>query len=508
MANDSIAESYDTQPYHSKCFPRSNPDYLYFLGTLHNRKPPVVETARVLEIGCASGGNIIPLAFMYPKMQIVGIDISGVQIREAIKTVTDLGLTNITFQQRSVEDLNEEDGLFDYIICHGVYSWVPGTVRESILETIQHRMASNGIGFVSYNTKPGWSYLGEVRKLFKFHSERSSDKITRADALKLLNLLKNSPSEIVRGIAETEHKKIMENPDAYFAHEYMELFNEAFYFKDFVRELGKHELAHLCDWDLSESNQFLYGQAWTYLQSIRNFTEREQYADHLVGRGFRGSVIVKTDGPEIVDHRVNLTAIPQMIIFANLEPFPTQVEYGSAQLEVTSGSPTFNVKSIPTVATVLSLISFYKKYVSFAELRDHIVSKLAERGLHLAETELERQLCASLLTFMRMGRIGFCLHKPVYSSIITEKPKLSAYERYQATELKQNWITTLNRSIVNITPAVTPVIGWIDGSRTVTELIALLADHKFNGDKTKATPAISNILTNLLRSHALELTES
>ena len=44
---------------------------------------------------------------------------------------------------------------FDYIVCHGVYSWVPPSVRDAILRISAHNLAEGGIAYVSYNVYPG-----------------------------------------------------------------------------------------------------------------------------------------------------------------------------------------------------------------------------------------------------------------------------------------------------------------------------------------------------------------
>ncbi len=49
-------------------------------------------SARVLEIGCASGGHVLPLAAMHPRAQFLGVDLSPVQIEAGERLRAALGL--------------------------------------------------------------------------------------------------------------------------------------------------------------------------------------------------------------------------------------------------------------------------------------------------------------------------------------------------------------------------------------------------------------------------------
>src|SRR5688572_1513027 len=122
--------SYDEVPYSSYPYPQSHPNRLAVIATLFGMAPADVEKCRVLELGCASGGNLIPLAVEFPGSSFIGVDLSSRQIEEGVKTVKALNPTNIELRAASITDVEPSWGTFDYIICHGVYSWVPPAVRE------------------------------------------------------------------------------------------------------------------------------------------------------------------------------------------------------------------------------------------------------------------------------------------------------------------------------------------------------------------------------------------
>src|SRR6185437_7616371 len=82
------ATSYDLLPYESAPYPHSRPERLATLATLLGLTPANPSEARVLELGCGFGGNLMPLAELYPRSQFVGLDASSRQIADG-KAVAD-----------------------------------------------------------------------------------------------------------------------------------------------------------------------------------------------------------------------------------------------------------------------------------------------------------------------------------------------------------------------------------------------------------------------------------
>ena len=126
-------ESYEAAPYPPAPFVESHPSNLQTIATVLGLDPPAIETARVLELGCATGGNIVPMAAALPGATFVGIDYSPRQIEEARGFANAVGASNLRLELRSILDIDRDFGTFDYIIAHGVFSWVPPDVQDKIL---------------------------------------------------------------------------------------------------------------------------------------------------------------------------------------------------------------------------------------------------------------------------------------------------------------------------------------------------------------------------------------
>src|SRR5258708_26892960 len=119
---------YDEIPYPGQPFSQTHPDRMATLAILHGLTPPAVERARVLELGCGDGANLIPMALALPQGKFVGIDLSGRAIAAGQDIASQLELGNISLRQLNMMEIGRDFGEFDYIIAHGLYAWVPEVV--------------------------------------------------------------------------------------------------------------------------------------------------------------------------------------------------------------------------------------------------------------------------------------------------------------------------------------------------------------------------------------------
>src|SRR4051794_33293869 len=145
---------YDSVRYSNYPYGQTHPDRLATVAILYGLHPPDPFTARVLEIGCGAGGNLIAMAAATPGVNALGVDLAAEAIAEGQRSIAEIGLRNVELRHgdvRAVTDL----GMFDFVIAHGVYSWIPPDARDALLATIRTHLAPNGIGYVSFNAEPG-----------------------------------------------------------------------------------------------------------------------------------------------------------------------------------------------------------------------------------------------------------------------------------------------------------------------------------------------------------------
>jgi len=295
MTQTAQLNSYDEIPYQSYPYAQSSPEKLATLGTLFGMTPPNIETARVLELGCAEG-DLIPHAVHYPKGQYVGVDLSKVQIDAGLVNIKALGLKNIELKHCSITDIDESFGKFDYIICHGVLSWVPEFVSEKILEISSKNLTENGIAYISYNTLPGWNMVRTIRDMMLYHSKNfvnPNEKVSQSRAL--LEFVKESLSGSETPYAKvlTQEAELLANQgDHYLRHDHPEDENKQFYFNEFMLEAGKNNMQYLSDTSLASMYLGNMGAAIAEkLKNLNDIVRTEQYMDFITNRRFRSTLL-------------------------------------------------------------------------------------------------------------------------------------------------------------------------------------------------------------------------
>jgi tRNA G46 methylase TrmB len=87
----------------------------------------------VLELVCSDSANLISMAHGLPQSAFFGVDSAVRAIAQGKQTIDDLSLRNVRLQQLDLMEFAASDVAFDYIIAHGVYSWVPDPVHDRIL---------------------------------------------------------------------------------------------------------------------------------------------------------------------------------------------------------------------------------------------------------------------------------------------------------------------------------------------------------------------------------------
>jgi len=289
--------SYDEVAYKSYAFAQSHPMRLGAMATLFGMNPKPVDRCRVLELGCAAGGNIIPMAEMFPESEFIGIDLSKRQIEDGQALLKELSLPNCQLLHKSITDIDPAFGQFDYIIAHGVFSWVPDLVQDAMLRICQENLSEQGVAYISYNTYPGWHMRGMIRDLMVYHAKSfgtAEEKLAQARAL-LHFLAEVTPRRDPYGIfLKEEARHIDQCDDYYLFHEYLEEHNTPLYFYQFIDKAGAHHLQYLGETNFAEMlvSNFPEEVAEALMALTDDIVSMEQYMDFVRNRYFRQTLLV------------------------------------------------------------------------------------------------------------------------------------------------------------------------------------------------------------------------
>ena len=330
--NDVQQTIYSELGYKSMPFPYTTPATLEAYAALVGVSAPNPKTARVLELGATYGGNIISQALFNPDATFVGIELSQEQVEKGNEVIANAGLTNVSLIQSDIASIGSEIGTFDYIIAHGVYSWVDDGVKEALLRLIDEHLAEDGIAYISYNTYPGWHTMDEVRQLMMFsnrdkaqfnHKEKvlhgkTIGSIVGSQILKYDNL-KERNSKFLGAL-----RSVMQKDEYYVGHDHLEPNNDPVYFYQFNDRLGAHNLAYLCDADLTLSmvRSFDADIADTLDKlALNDHVAQEQYLDFMLDTTFRKSIICKAKHAESVTYDMGnpelVNSVPMRTIINN-----------------------------------------------------------------------------------------------------------------------------------------------------------------------------------------------
>lgn len=297
--NESIKNTYDEIPYRSNCFYFLNTEFLRNHTKIFNLNFETKKDIRVLEIGCSFGANVIAQAVYNPNGYYLGIDLSEYQIAEGKKIIDQIGLKNVELVNLDILDFDyEKYGKFDYILCHGVFSWVPLIVREKILEISRKALNENGLAFISFNTYPGWKKMSTIRDIMlyanKYHENLEPNEQIRRSRI-LLNNFKNEMLKFnnEKYFIETI-ERVLDKNDYYLQHEYLDHFNEPYYLYEFQEMLDKQDLRHLTDTNFQLSFSSLYGsETYENIKTLSNDDPviKGTVIDFIRSTTFRKSVI-------------------------------------------------------------------------------------------------------------------------------------------------------------------------------------------------------------------------
>ena len=471
--------TYDEVPYSAKPFYDTHPDHLAAIGTLYGLQPPSVDRCRVLELGCANGANLLPMAVALPDGTFVGVDLSSRQVEDGLETLERLGIKNAQLRAMSILDIDESFGQFDYIICHGVYSWVPPEVQDKILDIASRNLVPGGLAYISYNTFPGWHIRAIAREMLKFHVRNEttlSDRLDRAQTFLEFVVASLPNSQTAYGQLLKDEIELLHDMDAsYLAHEHLEQFNQPLYFSEFMERASKHSLQFVSEARFSTTTARLSPEA---IAQVQKFAEDrialEQYLDFFQQRTFRRSILchqgLAVEDPPSVRNLERLRFTASIGPSAETEKIDLSpkvaVSFRGADRSMTTDHPAAK-------AAALVIWERWPQRLTYDELSRAVNDRISEWP------DAAVELPEILLKMAIGGLVGIKASPARFQATVSERPTASPVARMQATH--QPIITNLQHQSVKLEEIDLSVLRLLDGSRSREEIVRDLIQQVLEG---------------------------
>ena len=460
--------TYDEVPYESNIVAGTHPEHLRAIATLFGIESAPAEACRVLEIGCSDGSNLMPMAYGLPRSTFVGIDPSGRQIAMGHANLQAFGPANVELLVADVREIVNWDRQFDYIVCHGVFSWVPDDVRDAILAASRRLLAPNGIAYISYNVLPGFHFRAATREMMRFHTARFEDPIQRAEQGRaLMNFLVESTGHLGDGrsslgayhiMLKEEQEMVAGLSDSYVVHEHLAEHNQAYYFHEFAALAGSHDLQYLGDStfptmmlaDLPQKTR-------DNIQAVAGTQMAlEQYRDFVTNRTFRKTLLCRDD--TVIHRQITAERIARLTFRERIGRGPSQ----DWRIGTIAGS---RLKvSDPNAQELLNQVERAAPLpLTFRELQE-LISNAARTPLS------DEQLAAMLLSLYAVDAVDFRTWTPPVASVVSARPL--AYEPARRAKPGIGRTPVPIHGIVQLDPFVESVLPLVDGTRTAREIAA------------------------------------
>ena len=479
--NYSINESYP--------FMQSHPAHLRTLANLFGIKDAAaIAKAKILELGCGSGGNLIPMAYEYPNATFVGVDASADKIALAKKQAKEIGLKNIEFKALELKNVDKSFGVFDYIIAHNIFSLVGPKDQDAILDICTKNLTPAGVAYVGYNTLPGWNVVRSIRDMMRYHAEifvENQDKATQSRLL--VDFIKNATKDTntpYANILQNEAAALANYTDNQLIEHLLDEKNTQFYFHEFMTKARKHELQYLADANLASMYiGNLSDDVAARLAEVGDIVRTEQYMDFIVNRRFRATLLCGQNVQLKRDISFDDMKDFYLSIYVAPEKALTEVDLNRADETLNFSLYSLNGQTVlstssPAMKAILYAFAASPTQMKVAELVEDAKKKLKNMTADQIKQEFEFNAPRLVLS----GYLNISAEPKKFVTNISEKPQISDVARAQASTPEMFWVTNMRHERYPLNILEKYLIALMDGKKTKSQIVDALASHVKKGD--------------------------
>ncbi len=481
---ESLKKRYETVKYTGRVYRLTHPDRLAMIARLVGVRAPPVEAARVLELGCGTGANTVSMAHHLPGSQFVGVDLSDTILEEGRTCVRDLGLTNVELIAASIESLPEL-GEFDYIISHGVYSWITDEARDALIGTLGRLLSPRGVGYISYNTLPGWYYRLQARDIMRWHGSRFEEPADQVQQGRLMLdfIVKGIDTEVslYGRMMKRTSQNIDDSTPEYLFHDYHAPINRPIYVTDFLEHAAKHKLKFLGEAAWGDTHAARVPEAFHHaLRELEDEPERfQQLIDHIRCTGFRRTLLVR-ESVELDRNVSPLDALDGVTVLMQGK-LTDVVDYSSKtickiltrdEVEVTTHDPLVK-------AALVELYECYPMAPTVQEL--YLAAKRRLRDHRKRTSTTLEAFGAIMIEFFSLDVVDLLPRRVAVSRELGERPRVNRLALWEARN-GFDMVSNAYNERVESKNFERVLVRNCDGTKTLDELAQSIAEAIISGE--------------------------
>jgi len=282
-------------------FRELSPVWLNYVAALKGSYPRKLDQKfTYLELGCGLGQSLATFAGAFPQSEFYGVDFNPAHIDAAQRYAAIAGITNAHYIERSFQTLHEVAlPEFDFIVLHGIYSWINPDAQAAIQKIIFDKLKPGGLVYNSYNCFPGWAVPYPLRRLLvELSSAEDGDSAERLlKALQNAQTLAQVKSGYFQAVPQSADilKDLGNRSRNYLAHEYLNANWDINYSLDIADQMRAAKLDFLGSATLLDNHPELQlpPAALQLMEKQPTPRLRQLYFDYLTNQRFRRDIFVR-----------------------------------------------------------------------------------------------------------------------------------------------------------------------------------------------------------------------
>jgi SAM-dependent methyltransferase len=270
---------------------------------LGNTAPDIARPFRYADVGCGNGVTPLIVAATMPHAEVWAFDFNPNHIAAGRDIARRAGLANIRFVEASFEELARQppdpplssspSPMFDFVVAHGVLSWISRENQQHLYTVINRRLAPGGIAYVSYNVSTGWVGVRPMATLMRLLAESTPRRtdLALAAVFDTIEKMKDAGAAMFEAhpALGVRLAAFRANDQRYVAHELLNGNWQSLMFETVATAMAGIKCEYVCNATLQDNIAGLTVPSVSYemFGQARDVRQRETLRDLFAGIAFR-----------------------------------------------------------------------------------------------------------------------------------------------------------------------------------------------------------------------------